>query len=123
MFRCEQCEKLVPSSSPEHKVVVAVRPVVHPFREASHRRRIKRKRKLVSDRGGTGTEIAQELRCCASCAAQAGRLEPRQEAARPPRRRRQAVLDEQLYGARPGDDATRSTWTDLLPKKKRASFD
>jgi hypothetical protein len=77
MYRCQLCNKVVPSSTRTTKLVVATRERVYEARGQDPRerrgprtfrgRRGPRKKKPY-DKGGQGTEIVRELSVCPSCA-------------------------------------------------------
>lgn len=104
-FRCQHTGRVMPPGTPSVKVVVAVRPVEHPTRDKADKRRVNRKRRVIQDRGGKGTQVAQELTVCPAAALELAKLEPRVEAALPPRKPRLQELEEQLYGVDPAEPA------------------
>lgn len=78
MYRCQLCDKVVPSNTRTTKLVVATRERVYEARGQDPRerrgarpfrgRKGPRKKKPY-DKGGQGTEIVRELSVCPSCAA------------------------------------------------------
>jgi hypothetical protein len=78
MYRCQMCDKVVPSGTRATKLVVATRERTYESRGQDPRerrgarpfrgRRGPRKKKPY-DKGGQGTEIVRELSVCPACAA------------------------------------------------------
>lgn len=75
MFRCQQCDTVVPAGTRSNKIVTQTRSKVYESRgpDPSERRgRYPRGRgrpkKKEYDRGGTGTEIVREIMVCPKCA-------------------------------------------------------
>ena len=69
MFRCEVCGSTVPARVSPQRLVVATRPKTYPRRKAVHFQpgRHGGQGKWVDDPGGTGQEIAREVRVCPTC--------------------------------------------------------
>ena len=103
-YRCAISGELLPAGQPAHRLVVAVRPVTYPSREKAIRRRVpgKSKRQLARDPGGRGSQIAREVLVSAEVAARYRNHTPDMLPERPFRRRRQEVIEHELYGG-PGD--------------------
>jgi hypothetical protein len=55
-------------SPPSNRVVIATRPVTYPPRVNANQFKRNHKRERRDDRGGTGTQIAAEVRACPACA-------------------------------------------------------
>jgi hypothetical protein len=68
MYRCEICRKIVPAHTPLNRVIIATRSVTYPQRINANQFKSNHKRERRDDRGGTGTQIAIEVRACAACA-------------------------------------------------------
>ena len=72
MFRCQMCQQVVPAGTRSAKITVATRPRTYASRGADPaERRFRRgpaaRKKTPYDKGGTGTEIVQELTVCPDC--------------------------------------------------------
>ena len=86
VYRCEQCETVVPAGTPRTLVVVETRPRRYPYRPEAHRLRRrpgdggKGLYKLLDDEGGEGYEIVKEMALCPACAQ--GRGAPEQKVLR-----------------------------------------
>jgi hypothetical protein len=73
MFRCQCCQQVVPAGTPSRCLVIHTRPKNYPYRSRVNRViRLtdtgKRKEVFIDDPGGTGSEVAQEVTVCPSCA-------------------------------------------------------
>jgi hypothetical protein len=68
MYRCEICQKVAPAHTPSNRVVIATRSVTYPPRINANQFKRNHKRERRDDRGGTGTQIAAEVRACPACA-------------------------------------------------------
>lgn len=74
MFRCQNCDKVVPSGTRGSKIVVQIREKEYRPRgsDPSERRRYPRgrgpRKKQKYDRGGSGHEIVREIMVCPECA-------------------------------------------------------
>lgn len=74
VYRCQQCDVVVPAGTPRCIVVVETRATTYPFREGAHR--IKRRTgdpgsgpyRYIDDDGGHGREIVRAQSVCPSCA-------------------------------------------------------
>jgi hypothetical protein len=71
MFKCQNCQTIVPAHTKAARIVVENR-----FKEYPYRKRAfwayqakKEKRELIDDIGGLGCEIAREMVVCPECAA------------------------------------------------------
>jgi hypothetical protein len=69
MFKCQNCQIIVPTTISAQRVVVERRYKVYPLRKRAIRAINKEgKPVLVDDEGGEGWEIARELIVCPDCA-------------------------------------------------------
>ena len=69
LFRCQLCIRVVPLGTRAHRVVLATRPKIYPFRAHAMREVDKENKKPKHDRGGVGREIVREALACPDCAA------------------------------------------------------
>jgi len=80
MFRCQNCDTVVPAGTPAHKIVTQTREKEYAQREAApdNRRRFGRRfrRSRIIDPGGHGHEIVREIMVCPECAEQLAQQEP-----------------------------------------------
>jgi hypothetical protein len=82
MFRCQNCDKVVPTSTRSSKIVVQIREKEYRSRgsDPSERRRYPRgrgpRKKVKFDRGGAGHEIVREIMVCPECAATMEPVQP-----------------------------------------------
>jgi len=71
MSRCQHCGAVTPPRVSAETIVVETRPRVYPFREEAQEVVVwhhgKRKIEPRDDPGGTGREIAREIRVCPPC--------------------------------------------------------
>lgn len=69
MYRCENCQNLVPPNTKVHRVVIETRLKRYPLREKVHKK-INKEGKLVyvDDPGGIGYETVREIIVCPDCA-------------------------------------------------------
>lgn len=86
MYRCEQCSAIAPPNTPALTLVAEQRPRIYPFREKVNRPIARRGDDSYHrhDHGGTGWEIAREIKVCAPChgaATARSAPEPEREAA------------------------------------------
>lgn len=78
VYRCQQCDAVVPAGTPRHLVVIETRAVIYPPRKGAHR--IKRRTgdpgsgpyRYIDDEGGRGREIVRTQIVCPDCSAQRG---------------------------------------------------
>jgi len=74
MFRCQNCDRIVPAGVRSNKIVVQIRRKEYAARgpDPSERRRYPRgrgpRKKQKYDRGGAGHEIVREIMVCPECA-------------------------------------------------------
>ena len=68
MFRCQNCNTVVPPNTKATPVVVQRRPQSYEERSAEVQGRRGRARTRIIDRGGDGHEIVRELKVCPTCA-------------------------------------------------------
>jgi hypothetical protein len=74
MFRCKQCQCVVPPRTPSHRLTVKRRSKEYPYRSKANvvvrRSSLDRKPKKVylDDPGGSGEEIVSEVLVCPACA-------------------------------------------------------
>ena len=68
MFRCQNCNTVVPPNTKTHPVIVQRRSVSYEERTAEVQGRRGRARTRTIDRGGDGHEIIRELKVCPACA-------------------------------------------------------
>ena len=68
MFKCEVCNKIVPSSISAKRIVIQTRRAKYPFRKDANKFRVDGKLKTTDDKGGSGREIVKEALACPKCA-------------------------------------------------------
>ena len=68
MFRCQNCNTVVPPNTKANSIIVQRRPVSYEERSAEVQGRRGRARTRIIDRGGDGHEIIRELKVCPTCA-------------------------------------------------------
>ena len=68
MFRCQNCNTVVPPNTKTTPVIVQRRSVSYEERTAEVQGRRGRARTRTIDRGGDGHEIIRELKVCPACA-------------------------------------------------------
>lgn len=99
-YRCAVTGQIIPPGVAAVKVVLAIRPVIHPPRQGATRRRILRKWRRIDDAGGEGHEIAREALVHPDVARELAGKPPVVEAARPRRvKTRTQEVEEALWGA------------------------
>jgi hypothetical protein len=76
MYRCQSCQKSVGPRVSSQLVTVATRLTEFPARPSTQRYAQARRVKWNDDPGGTGLQIARELRVCAACASTRQRRRP-----------------------------------------------
>lgn len=67
MFICENCNVQIPASIPSYLYTVATRPKFYPRRLKANHFRADGRIQHADDSGGSGAEIAKQLRVCRSC--------------------------------------------------------
>lgn len=67
MFICENCNVQIPASVSSYLYTVETRLKTYPKRLEANRHREDGRIKHPNDSGGSGTEIAKQLRVCKSC--------------------------------------------------------
>jgi len=68
MYKCENCQTLVPHGIKAHRVVVETRTKHYPFRKDANTYKDDGKVKHEHDYGGIGQEIVREMTVCPDCA-------------------------------------------------------
>lgn len=97
-FRCAITGEALPPGTRATKVVLAVRPVVHPARQGIGRRRLGGKWRRIDDRGGQGLEIAREVLVGPEGLARLNGHVPAVLEPRPITKSRLARIEEELWG-------------------------
>ena len=69
MYKCQQCNQVVPAKTKANRITVETRYKQYPFRAKVMRQIEAGKVKMADDPGGTGYEIVRELVVCPDCAA------------------------------------------------------
>lgn len=69
MYRCQQCQQVVPPKTKAHRIVVETRVRAYPFRKEVNTVKTYRKVYKTNDEGGVGREIVREIIVCPDCAA------------------------------------------------------
>jgi hypothetical protein len=71
MFKCQNCQTIVPAHTKAQRLVVESRHKEYPLRRKAFwaYNAQKGKRELMDDIGGIGCEIAREILVCPDCAA------------------------------------------------------
>ena len=90
MFVCQLCGEVAPPRTPSHRLVIATTRWIFPTRrfaqteppdpERQRPRRkkpLRKRRHLVTDPGGVGTQIRGEALACPTCFAAARPIDPR----------------------------------------------
>ena len=69
MFKCQNCQTIVPAHTKAQRIVVEIRHKVYPKRKEAFWTVRHGSHLLIDDVGGEGWEIAREIVVCPDCAA------------------------------------------------------
>jgi hypothetical protein len=71
MFKCQNCQTIVPANTKAQHIVAESRRKSYPYRKKAFwaYNPEKQKQELIDDVGGEGWEIAREIVVCPDCAA------------------------------------------------------
>ncbi len=70
MYKCENCQTIVPHGIKSHRVTIETRTKHYPFRHYANEFKREGKTKQSHDNGGVGQEIVREITVCPICAEQ-----------------------------------------------------
>lgn len=68
MYRCENCQNVVPPNTKAHRVVIETRLKRYPRRERANKIKEDGKIRHIADPGGIGYETVREITVCPECA-------------------------------------------------------
>lgn len=67
MYKCENCQTIVPPNTKAHRLVVDTRPKDYPWRKYANTFKSEGKVKHEHDFGGVGYETVSEISVCPDC--------------------------------------------------------